>query len=90
MRFPRAFFRWRTIFAVKTMCGSACGQPSCGILPDMPLYRVTDVLHADGTAILPALRVDAFGQTAPAGTAVFKNERLNCFLDGEIGGGAYA
>ena len=61
-----------------------------GILPDMPLYRVTDVLHADGTAILPALRVDAFGQTAPAGTAVFKNERLNCFLDGEIGGGTYA
>lgn len=61
-----------------------------GVLPDMPLYRVTDVLHADGTAILPALRVDAFGQTAPAGTAVFKNERLNCFLDGEIGGGAYA
>ena len=61
-----------------------------GILPDMPLYRVTDVLHADGTAILPALRVDAFVQTAPAGTAVFKNERLNCFLDGEIGGGAYA
>ena len=59
-------------------------------VPDMPLYRVTDVLHADGTAILPALRVDAFGQTAPAGTAVFKNERLNCFLDGEIGGGAYA
>ena len=118
MQFPRAFFRWRTISAVKTMCGSACGQPSCGtssaaellendnevyalselldrsaqdgILPDMPLYRVTDVLHADGTAILPALRVDAFGQTAPAGTAVFKNERLNCFLDGEIGGGAYA
>ena len=56
----------------------------------MPLYRVTDVLHADGTAILPALRMDAFGQTAPAGTAVFKNERLNCFLDGEIGGGTYA
>ena len=61
-----------------------------GILPDMPLYRVADVLHADGTAILPALRVDKFGQTSPAGTAVFKNERLNCFLDGEIGGGAYA
>ena len=61
-----------------------------GVLPDMPLYRVTDVLHADGTAILPTLRVDAFGQMAPAGTAVFKNERLNCFLDGEIGGGAYA
>lgn len=117
MRFPRAFFRWRTIFAVKTMCGSACGSRRAdgsaaellendnevyalselldrsaqdGVLPDMPLYRVTDVLHADGTAILPALRVDAFGQTAPAGTAVFKNERLNCFLDGEIGGGAYA
>ena len=53
-----------------------------GVLPD--------VLHADGTAILPTLRVDAFGQMAPAGTAVFKNERLNCFLDGEIGGGAYA
>ena len=61
-----------------------------GILPDMPLYRVTDVLHADGTAILPALRIDEFGQTAPAGTAVFKNERLSCFLDGEIGGGVYA
>ena len=54
------------------------------------LCRENDVRLADGTAILPALRVDAFGQTAPAGTAVFKNERLNCFLDGEIGGGAYA
>ena len=61
-----------------------------GILPDMPLYRVADVLHADGTAILPALRIDEFGQTAPAGTAVFQNERLSCFLDGEIGGGVYA
>lgn len=58
-----------------------------GVLPDMPLYRVADVLHADGTAILPALRVDDFGQTAPAGTAVFRRERLSCFLDGEIGGG---
>ena len=29
-----------------------------GILPDMPLYRVTDVLHADGTAILP-VRLDS-------------------------------
>ena len=55
-----------------------------GVLPDMPLYRVTDVLHADGTAILPALRVDAFGQTAPAGTAVFKNELCvsGCFRGG--------
>ena len=25
-----ALRNWRTIFAVKTMCGSACGQPSCG------------------------------------------------------------
>lgn len=58
-----------------------------GTLPDMPLYRAAEVLHTDGTAILPALRVDEFGQTAPAGTAVFANEKLSCFLDGEIGGG---
>ena len=46
---------------------------------------------ADGTAILPALRLDEFDQTAPAGTAVFANERLSCFLDGgEIGGGTDA
>ncbi|MFR4414369.1 MAG: hypothetical protein ACLT4C_03350 [Butyricicoccus sp.] len=115
-RFPRAFFRWRIIFAGNDVRlslraavvrdGSAAEllendngvraqrgfdrSAQDGILPDMPLYRVTDVLHADGTAILPALRMDAFGQTAPAGTAVFKNERLNCFLDGEIGGGTYA
>ena len=62
-----------------------------GTLPDMPLYRVSEVLHADGTAILPALYLDEFGQTAPAGTAVFANERLSCFLDGdEIGGGTHA
>lgn len=61
-----------------------------GTLPDMPLYRAAEVLHTDGTAILPALRVDEFGQTAPAGTAVFANERLSCFLDGEIGGGSNA
>ncbi|MGI6180530.1 MAG: hypothetical protein ACOYIE_00460 [Agathobaculum sp.] len=64
---------------------------SAGTLPDMPLYRTAEALHADGTAILPALRVDAFGQTAPAGTAVFARERLSCFLDGsEIGGGSHA
>ena len=62
-----------------------------GTLPDMPLYRATEVLHANGTAILPALYLDEFGQTAPAGTAVFSEERLSCFLDGgEIGGGADA
>lgn len=60
-----------------------------GTLPDMPLYRAAEVLHASGTAILPALYLDEFGQTAPAGTAVFANSRLSCFLDGgEIGGGA--
>ncbi len=59
-----------------------------GTLPDMPLYRAAEVLHASGTAILPALHLDEFGQTAPAGTAVFANSQLTCFLDGsEIGGG---
>ena len=53
-----------------------------GALPDMPLYRAAEVLHASGTAILPALTLDEFGQTAPAGTAVFTNSRLSCFLDG--------
>ncbi len=53
-----------------------------GTLPDMPLYRAAEVLHASGTAILPALTLDEFGQTAPAGTAVFTNSRLSCFLDG--------
>ncbi len=58
-----------------------------GTLPDMPLYRAAEALHADGTAILPALSMDEFGQATPAGTAVFANERLSCFLDGsEIGG----
>lgn len=62
-----------------------------GELPDMPLYRLCDVLHTDGTAILPALRVDSFGQTAPAGIAVFANARLSCYLDGgEIGGASHA
>ena len=51
-------------------------------LPDMPLYRAAEMLHASGTAILPALTLDEFGQTAPAGTAVFTNSRLSCFLDG--------
>lgn len=59
-----------------------------GTLPDMPLYRAAEVLHASGTAILPALTLDEFEQTAPAGTAVFANSQLSCFLDGgEIGGG---
>ena len=59
-----------------------------GTLPDMPLYRAAEVLHASGTAILPALHLDEFGQTAPAGTAVFANSQLTCFLGGsEIGGG---
>ena len=60
-----------------------------GTLPDMPLYRAAEVLHARGTAILPALHLDEFGQTAPDGTAVFANSQLSCFLDGSgIGGGA--
>lgn len=60
-----------------------------GTLPDMPLYRAAELLHASGTAILPALHLDEYGQTAPAGTAVFANSQLSCFLDGsEIGGGA--
>ena len=60
-----------------------------GTLPDMPLSRAPEVLHASGTAILPALHLDEFGQTAPAGTAVFANSQLSCFLDGSgIGGGA--
>ena len=60
-----------------------------GTLPDMPLYRAAEVLHASGTAILPALHLDEFGQTAPADTAVFANSQLSCFLDGSgIGGGA--
>lgn len=76
------------VFALSEMLDRSA---EAGTLPDMPLYRAAEVLHADGTAILPALRVDEFGQTAPAGTAVFANERLSCFLDGsEIGGGAYA
>ena len=60
-----------------------------GTLPDMPLYRAAEVLHTSGTAILPALHLDEFGQTAPDGTAVFANSQLSCFLDGSgIGGGA--
>ncbi|MDO4271003.1 MAG: hypothetical protein Q4C72_08795 [Eubacteriales bacterium] len=76
------------VFALSELLDRAA---DAGTLPDMPLYRAAEVLHADGTAILPALRVDEFGQTAPAGTAVFANERLSCFLDGgEIGGGQNA
>ena len=56
-------------------------------LPDMPLYRVTEALETDGTAILPSLSLDRFGQTAPAGTAVFTEGKLSCFLDGGMIGG---
>ena len=66
-----------------------CAAAQEGTLPDMPLYRAAELLHASGTAILPALHLDEYGQTAPAGTAVFANSQLSCFLDGsEIGGGA--
>ena len=76
------------VYALSEMLDQAA---RAGTLPDMPLYRATEVLHANGTAILPALYLDEFGQTAPAGTAVFSEERLSCFLDGgEIGGGADA
>ena len=76
------------VYALSEMLDQAARS---GTLPDMPLYRATEVLHANGTAILPALYRDEFGQTAPAGTAVFSEERLSCFLDGgEIGGGADA
>lgn len=76
------------VYALSEMLDQAARS---GTLPDMPLYRATEVLHANGTAILPALYLDEFGQTAPAGTAFFSEERLSCFLDGgEIGGGADA
>ncbi len=42
---------------------------------------------ADGTAILPSLSLDRFGQTAPSGTAVFTKGKLSCFLDGGVIGG---
>ena len=58
-----------------------------GTLPDMPLSRVTEALLTDGTAILPSLSLDRFGQTAPAGTAVLAEGKLRCFLyGGSIGG----
>ena len=76
------------VYALSDMLDRAAQE---GTLPDMPLYRAAEVLHASGTAILPALHLDEYGQTAPAGTAVFANERLSCFLDGsEIGGGSDA
>ena len=76
------------VYALSDMLDRAAQE---GALPDMPLYRAAEVLHASGTAILPALHLDEYGQTAPAGTAVFANERLSCFLDGsEIGGGSDA
>ena len=73
------------VYALSEMLDRAAQE---GTLPDMPLYRAAEGLHASATAILPALHLDEFGQTAPAGTAVFANSQLTCFLDGsEIGGG---
>ncbi len=72
------------VFALSEMLDHAADS---GTLPDMPLYRCTDTLHSDGTAILPALKLDEYGQAAPAGTAVFAKERLSCFLDGSMNGG---
>lgn len=72
------------VYALSELLDRAAAQ---GTLPDMPLYRAAEVLHASGSAILPALRLDDEEQTAPAGTAVFAGSRLSCFLDGgEIGG----
>lgn len=71
------------IFALSDMLDHAADT---GLLPDMPLYRAAEALHADGTAILPAVRQNEFDQTTPAGTAVFSHSQLSCFLDGEIGG----
>ena len=51
------------------------------------LDRVTEALETDGTAILPSLSLDRFGQTAPSGTAVFTEGKLSCFLDGGMIGG---
>ncbi|MDY3617416.1 Ger(x)C family spore germination protein [Agathobaculum sp.] len=75
------------VFALSDLLDLAAEQHT---MPDMPLYRATEVLHADGTAILPALRLDEFEQIAPAGVAVFANEKLSCYLDGEMGGGLNA
>ncbi|WP_031473991.1 Ger(x)C family spore germination protein [Agathobaculum desmolans] len=75
------------VYALSELLDRAARQ---GTLPDMPLYRAAEVLHASGTAILPALSIDAYGQTAPAGTAVFAEHRLSCFLDGSEIGGASA
>ena len=73
------------VYALSEMLDRAAQE---GTLPKMLLYRAAEVLPASGTAILPALHLDEFGQTAPAGTAVFANSQLTCFLDGsEIGGG---
>ena len=75
------------VFALADLLDLAAEQ---GTLPDMPLYRVTEVLHANGTAILPALHVDEFDQISPAGVAVFANEKLSCYLDGEMEDGFHA
>ncbi len=72
------------VFSISEMLDHAADT---GVLPDMPLYRCADALHNDGTAILPALRLDEYDQASPAGTAVFANEQLYCFLDGTENGG---
>ena len=46
------------VYALSELLDRAAQQ---GTLPDMPLYRIAEVLHADGSAILPALRLDEFG-----------------------------
>lgn len=66
------------VFAVSDMLTYAA---ETGTMPDMPLHRITQVLHTDGTAILPSLQVDEFEQIIPAGVAVFVNERLSCYLN---------
>lgn len=58
-----------------------------GTLPDFPLARVVQTLHTDGTALLPALTLDEYGQTAPAGVAVFARAQLSHFIDGTETGG---
>lgn len=66
------------VFAVSDLLTYAA---ETGTMPDMPLHRITQVLHTDGTAILPSLQVDEFEQIVPAGVAVFVNERLSCYLN---------
>lgn len=66
------------VFAVSDLLTYAA---ETGTMPDMPLHRITQVLHTDGTAVLPSIQVDEFEQIVPAGVAVFMNERLTCYLN---------